>query len=215
LAEDLVLSTNADPDGTVDTNAVLVATHDRRSRRALADLVLDLGELGAAVLRHERRSTPDKIRNRVEELLTTRGAAAQRLAGAYTELLPIWFGPICSVLGYDVEPVDLPDAAEAPDHVAAYRLLHTERLDASIERHPTRILLLVEDLSGPLPDGLLTWLDGLCASDGLRDALISDGIRWASHRRTARLVPRVWDLTVASKEPAEFVEFLRAASEGL
>lgn len=215
LAQDLVLSANADPDGVFDTNAVLVATHDRRARRALADLVLDLGELGAAVLRHERRPTPNAIRNRVEELLATRGSAAQRLAGAYAELLPIWFVPICSVLGYDVEPVDLPEAAEAPGHAAPYRLLHTERLDASIERHPTRILLLVEDLRERVPDTLLAWLDGLCASEGLRDVLISDGIRWAGHRRTARLAPRVWDLTVASKEPEEFVEFLRAASEGL
>jgi hypothetical protein len=215
LAEDLVLSANADSAGAFDTNAVLVATHDRRTRRALADLVLDLGELGAAVLRHERRPTPNTIRHLVEELLATRGAVAQRLAGAYAELLPIWFEPICSVLGYDVEPIDLPEAAEAPDHVAAFRLLHTERLDAYIERHPTRILLLVEDLTGPLPAALVGWLDGLCASEGLRDALISDGIRWASHRRAARLAPRVWDLTVASKEPEEFVEFLRAASEGL
>ena len=215
LAEDFVLSTNADLHGTVDTNAVLAATHDRRTRRPLADLVLDLGELGAAVLRHERRLAPDTIRNRVEELVTTRGSAARRLAGAYAQLLPIWFEPICSVLGYDVEPVDLSEAAEAPDHVAPYRLLHTERIGASIERHPTRILLVVEDLIGPLSEALLTWLDRLCASERLLDALISDGIRWAGHRRTARLAPRVWDLTVALKEPEEFVEFLRAASEGV
>ena len=215
LAEDLVLSTNADLDGTVDTNAVLAATRNRRTRRALADMVLDFGELGAAVLRHERRPTPDTIRYRVEELVTTRGSAVQRLAGAYAELLPLWFGPICSVLGYDVEPVDFPETAEAPDHVAAFRLLHTERFGASIERHPTRILLVVEDLTGSPSEALLTWLDRLCASERLRDALISDGIRWAGHRRTTRLAPRVWDLTVASKEPEEFVEFLRAASEGL
>ena len=215
LAEDFVLSTNADLDGTVDTNAVLAATHDRRTRRPLADLVLDLGELGAAVLRHERRLAPDTIRNCVEELVTTRGSAARRLAGVYAQLLPIWFEPICSVLGYDVEPVDLPEAAEAPDHVAPYRLLHTERLGASIERHPTRILLVVEDLMEPPSEALLTWLDRLCANEELRDALISDGIRWAGHRRSARLVRRVWDLTVASKEPEEFVEFLGAASEGL
>ena len=215
LAEDFVLSTNADLEGTVDTNAVLAATRDRRMRRTVADMVLDFGELGATVLRHERRPTPDTIRYRVEELVTTRGSAVQRLAAAYAELLPLWFGPICSVLGYDVEPVDFPETAEAPEHVAAFRLLHTERFGASIERHPTRILLVVEDLTGPPSEALLTWLDRLCASERLLDALISDGIRWTAHRRTARLAPRVWDLTVAPKEPEEFVEFLRAVSEGV
>ncbi|MFH1865877.1 MAG: hypothetical protein ABIK85_08330, partial [Candidatus Eisenbacteria bacterium] len=215
LAEDFVLSSNAGRDGTVDSKAVLVATHDKRTRRAMADLVLDLGELGAAVLRHERRPTPDAIRFRVDELVTSRGSAALRLAGAYAELLPIWFEPLCSVLGYDMQPIEVAEASEPPDHVVAHRLLHTERLGAAIERHPARILLLVEDLTQPLSDALLTWLDELCASQGLRDVLVSDGLRWAGHRRTARLALRVWDLSVASKEPEEFVEFLRTASEGV
>lgn len=215
LAEDLVLSTNADPDGRIDTDAVLSATRDRRARRPIADLIVDLAELGAAILRHERRPTPDTIRNRVDELVAARGATAQRLAGSYVELLPIWFEPVCSVLGYDIATIEAKEEIEPPQHVAVYRLLHTERLGSAIERHPARVLLLVEDLSQPLPDALLSWLDDVCARERLRDVLVSDGLRWAAHRRTARLELRVWDLAVATKDPDEFVEFLRAASEGV
>lgn len=215
LAEDLVLSTNADPDGRIDTDRVLSATRDRRARRPIADLIVDLAELGAAILRHERRPTPDTIRNRVDELVTERGATAQRLAGSYAELLPIWFERVCSVLGYDIATIEARETSEPPQHVAVYRLLHTERIGAAIERHPARVLLLVEHLSQPLPDAVLSWLDDVCARERLRDVLVSDGLRWAAHRRTARLALRVWDLAVATKAPDEFVEFLRAASEGV
>ena len=215
LGEDLVLSTNAEPDGRIDTDKILSATRDRRARRPIADLIVDLAELGAVVLRHERRPTPDTLRNRIEELVTARGATTQRLAGSYVELLPIWFEPVCSIIGYDIAPIAVKEEIEPPQHVAAYRLLHTERLGTAIERRPARVLLLVEDLSRPLADALLSWLDNLCVREGLRDVLVSDGLRWAGHRRAARLAPRVWDLAVAANDPEEFVDFLRLASEGV
>ena len=215
LAEDLVLSTNADLDGTVDTNAVLAATRDRRTRRALADMVLEFGELGAAVLRHERRPTPDTIRNRIEELVTTRGSAAQRLAGVYAELLPIWFGQSarCWDTTWSRSTYPKPSRRRTTWRPFGFCTPSVSALRSSGTR--PAFCSVVEDLTEPPSDVLLTWLDRLCANEGLRDALISDGIRWAGHRRAARLVRRVWDLTVASKEPEEFVEFLRAASEGL
>ncbi len=215
LAEDLILTTHADCDGWVDAHAVLTASSERRTRRLLGDLVFDFAELGAAVLRHERRSTPDAVRNHIDELVASRGATAQRLAGAYAALLPIWFDPVCSALGYDLEPTAIEGAVEAPEHVAAYRLLRTERHGTTIGRHPVRILLLVEDLAQPLSDNLLAWADEVCAVERLRDVLISDGLQWAGHRRASRLAPRIWDLTTLSKDADDFVGFLHVAAEGV
>lgn len=215
LAEDFVSTMHADREGAVDAAGVLVATRERRARRSMGDLVLDFGELGAAVVQHERRPTPQAIQARIDELVTSRGQTAQRLAGAYAELLPIWFEPVCAAIGYDVEAAAITAGTEPPDHVAAHRLLHTERHGTAIERHAVRVLLLVEDLSKPLSDSLLAWIDDVCAQERLRDVLVSDGLRWAGHRRTSRLVPRICDLTAAAKDADECVAFLRVASEGV
>lgn len=217
LAEDTVSATHADANGDVDTHPILAATHERRVRRSVGDLMLDFGELGAAVLRHERRPTPATIRTRIDELVVGRGGTVKRLAsaGAYADLVPIWYDPVCSALGYDLDAAPINVEGEPPAHVAAHRLLHTERHGFAIERHPVRILLLVEDLSVSLSDSVLAWIDEVCACEQLRDVLVSDGLRWAGHRRTSRLAPRVWDLAAVAKDADECMAFLRVASEGV
>jgi len=215
LVEDSISSTHADRDGVVDSHTVLDSTRERRNRRSMGDLVFDFAELGAAIVRHERRATPAAIRNRIQELVVGRESTVQRLAGIYEELLPIWFEPVCSALGYDVEVIAVNGLAEAPEHVSAFRLLHTERHLSRIERRPVRVLLLAKDLSKALSDNLLRWIDDLCESENLREVLVSDGLRWAGHRRTSRLTPRIWDLTEVVTDADEFVAFLREASEGV
>jgi len=215
LAEDHVSTLHADSDGIVDASAVLAKTSERRVRRTMGDLVLDFAELGAAIMRHERRPTPAAVQARIEALAASRAATVQHLAGNYAALHPLWFEPVCSALGYDLEAAPIDGDAEAPTHVVAYRLLHTERRSATIDRHPVRVLLLVEDLSEPLSEALLAWIDELCAAERLRDVIISDGLRWAGHRRASRLALQVWDLATVTKYTDEFVRFLHATAEGV
>ena len=60
---------HADGDGRLDTADLLARTQERRARRSMGDLVLDFGELGAAIVRHERRQTPDAIHARIDALV--------------------------------------------------------------------------------------------------------------------------------------------------
>ena len=215
LAEDWLGHLHADQEGRIDTPAVLALSRERRTRHAMGDLLLDLGELGMAILQHERRPSPRTIQAQLQTLVTRRGEAVQRLAGAYLQLRPQWFAPVCSALGYELETTALGDAADASAHVVAHRLLHTERLSTGIHRQPVRLLLLVEDLSQPLGKPVFGWLDALCAGAGLRDILISDGLRWAGHRRGSRLALQVWDLGEVVKEYQAFLDFLHVAGEGV
>ena len=215
LAEDLLGDLHADQAGRVDAAAVLAMSRERRRRHTMGDLVLDLGELGAATLQHERRATPTAIQAELQTLVNQRGEMVQRLAGAYLQLRPLWFERICTALGYELEPTPVGDASTAPAHVVAYPLQHTERLGTSIHRQPVRLLLLVEDLSQPLTEPLLGWLDDICAAAGLRDVLVSDGLRWAAHRRNSRLALQVWDLGEVVREHQVLLDFLHVAAEGV
>ena len=62
---------------------------------------------------------------------------------------------------------------------------------------------------------ILAWIDGVCAKEGLRDVLLSDGLSWGTHRRASRLPPIIWDLRDAVADPERFVSFLHAAAEGI
>lgn len=215
LADDLVATLHVDRDGGCDPSPLLARTQERRVRRAMGDLVLDFGELGTAIVQHERRPTPETIRAQIAALIASRGATVQHLAGNYASLHPLWFAPVCAALGYDLESAPVSAETAAPGHAVAYRLLHTERQDSAIQRHPVRLLLLVEDLSHPLGDSLLAWIDRLCIVAGLRDVVISDGLRWTGHRRGSRLALDAWDLATVISDPDEFIKFLHASAEGV
>lgn len=215
LAEDLLATVNADSDGKVDGAELLSRSRERRHRSPMGDLIFDFAELGAAIVCHERRPTPEGVRGRVLELVESRGETVQRLAGTYSDLLRIWFEPLCSALGYDLDPTPIQARTDPAEHVVAHRLLHTERSASLIERHPVRVLLLVESLAETPSDGLLAWIDEVCADERLRDVVVSDGLRWAGHRRGSRLALQVWDLEVVVHDAADFQPFLHAVAEGV
>jgi hypothetical protein len=111
----------------------------------------------------------------------------------------------------------MPDGlvAEAPEHATVLRLFYVERQGARIERQAVRLLVLVERLTASLSPQMLAWIDEACAKERIRDALLSDGFRWATHRRTSRLALRLWDLKAVTGDPDGFVSFLHVASEGV
>jgi len=213
--EETLLRRSMDERGAFDGSGLLAAARERFTRRPTGDVVFDFAELGRIALPHDRHPQPESVRARVSELLAARGATVERLAGAYSNLLPIWFEPVCAALGFDVER--MPDGllAEAPEHATVLRLFSVERQGARIERKAVRLLVLVERLTTSLSTQMLAWIDEACAKEQIRDALLSDGIRWATHRRTSRLALRLWELKAIASDADEFVSFLRVASEGV
>jgi hypothetical protein len=215
LVEETLQHRATDDDGTLDSSGLLAGARERFIRRPIGDVVFDFRELGRVALLHDRHREPDAVRGRVSELLATRGTTVERLAGAYSDLLSIWFEPVCAALGFDVRPMPDGRVAEAPEHATVLRLFHVERRGARIESQLVRLLVLVEHLNPALSPQMLTWIDETCAQEGLRDTLLSDGFRWATHRRASRLALRLWDLKAITSEPENFVSFLHVASEGV
>lgn len=212
-SEALLTTLHAGMDGILEGRAVLSACYERVRRRLLGDLVLDAAELGRLILPHERQRDGETIRTAVRELVSARGEIVRRGAGDYELLLARWFEPVCELLGYELEPMDL-DAANVPGHFRVCRLYRVERFGARIERSVQRLLVLARTLSDFSAD-VRGWIDQLCSTSHIREALLSDGIQWALHRRTSRLplVPR--DVEEASADEEMFVEFLRDAAEGV
>ncbi|MBI2571456.1 MAG: DEAD/DEAH box helicase [Candidatus Schekmanbacteria bacterium] len=216
VADELLVRRSVDAGGRLDDlESVADRIRERLRRRPIGDVMIDFGELGRIVLRHERRQDPDTLRKRLAELVASRGRAVSNQPGAWASLLRIWFEPVLAILGFDVAPIaegELPGpAAEA----AVFRLLHVERRGSRIEGGVVRILILLGDLAPALPPPLAAWIDEACAQSGVREAVLTDGWRWATRRRASRLDLRIWDLALAVKDEETFREFLREASEGV
>lgn len=215
LLDAVLLRRSADDDGCMSGGEIAAAARERVNRRPIGDVTFDFAELGRVALLHERHPEPAAIRSRLTELLSSRAATVERLAGAYADLLPIWFEPVCASLGFDVEPMPDGHVSEPPEHAAVYRLFHVERQGVRIEKQAVRLLVLVEHLSATPSAELLAWVDVACAADRLREALLSDGFRWAAHRRASRLALLLWDLNRVTNDDEHFISFLHGASEGV
>ena len=215
LVEETLLRRSVDEQGFLDGGGLLPVARERFSRRPIGDVVFDFSELGRIALLHDRHPQPESVRARVGELIGSRGATVERLAGAYQDLLPIWFEPVCAALGFDVERMPDGTVTEPPEHATVLRLFHVERQGARIERQAVRLLVLVERLTETLSPQMLAWIDEACTRERLRDTLLSDGLRWATHRRASKLALHVWDLKAVAGAPHDFVSFLHVASEGV
>jgi hypothetical protein len=153
------------------------------------------------------------IRSALKELLATRSETVQRLAGEYEVLLTRWFEPICTQLGYELEPV-CSEVESAPGHFRVCKLFRVERRAQAIERRARRLLVLAQDVQ-QISDEVRTWLDDLCAAFDLHEVLVTDGLRWALHRWDSRVPLKVRNVELAVADDGEFMAFLRDAAEGV
>lgn len=214
VANDYLATLELDPSGQLDIHRLFSLTRERRERRLLGDLVLDLAELGALVLEHERHASAPDVAERLSELVRMKGDVVRRRNGAYAQLLPMWFEPVGQALGYEVDPItELPEPP--PLHAAAARLLVTERRAAGIGRRQKRVLVMLEQLESALEEALLDWIDALCLHLEVDSALLSTGLAWAEHRRRSRLPLKVWDLETVLGQEERLIAFLRDVAEGV
>lgn len=202
---------NADAAGLVDLSAVLPVLGERIRRQPLGDLILDLGELGATEVPHRRSADPQALRKRLGQHVHSRGSMLTGTPGAWLTLLPRWFVPIVELLGYTLDAAvsdTLPDALD----LAAWRLLAAERTGTQITRGVSRALILTTDLDLALRDHA-TAIDRVCTALGVREALLSDGLRWTSRRRR-NYAGTVWDIADAVDDAAKFERLLGDLAEG-
>ncbi|MEZ4436262.1 MAG: hypothetical protein R3F65_28015 [bacterium] len=213
LAEVPLATVHGGDDGVVDLSRVAPLIAERARGARVADLVVDLAELGRRVVAHDARPGVDEVGAALVDLWTKRAALLRGRSGEWARLVPSWFAPVVAHLGYVMEPID--EASMPSDEMpwVAWRLLFDDREDGRIRRGVSRVLVLATDLDA-VADDHLDAIDRVCKGCGVRDAIFSDGIRWKTHRVGGRLRRRVWDLA-AQVEAHDFEQMLIDLAEGL
>jgi hypothetical protein len=201
-------------DGTVPVDGVTAIIEARASRTRIADLVVDFGELGSRVLQHDGRASLKQVREQLTNLWRSRSGLVQSRKGAWLQLRKPWFEPVTELLGYGLEEAALLADVEVPHDLTAWALTVDERMMGSIMRSPSRVLVLTTDLDAVLRDHR-TWIDGACSAATVRDAIITDGARWTTHRKGSHeLKQEVWSLELAIGS-GRIDELLGDLAEGL
>ncbi|MCB9797535.1 MAG: S24 family peptidase [Alphaproteobacteria bacterium] len=204
---------HADSDSTVDMSKLLPIVEERARRARVGDLVIDLDELGRLVVQHDGRPSVESVRDGLASLWTEREGLVRGRRGAWLVLVPHWFKPVCELFGYTLEELVAMASAGADDGLAAWRLIVDEREPGGIRRSAARVLVLTEDLDATLAAGLEAVAHACSAAD-VREAIVTDGIRWTTHRKNNRMRQPEWDLGEALSS-GEVEEMLAALAEGL
>lgn len=197
LHEDPLAVRYAGDDGTVPQESIGSLIEGRVRRTPIADLVVDFGELGRRSIAHDGRASVEQVREALTALWQQRSGLVQSRAGAWMTLMPVWFEPITALFGYGIEPLvdgsSPTTEADAPYGLAAWRLTVDERIMGSITRSPSRVLVLATDLDAVLSTAQ-DWINRACTAGQVRDAVVTDGVRWTTHRRGHGLKRRVWHI---------------------
>lgn len=181
-------------DRTVSFEGVRPLLEARAARSPVADLVVDFRELGRRLILHDGRASLKQVREQLNALWQQRSDLVRARAGAWLQLIPTWFEPVTTRLGYGIEALALPTDVDAPHDLAAWLLTVDERMMGSITRSPSRVLVLTTDIDSVLRD-LRAWIDSACSAAKVRDAIVTDGTRWTTHRKGDRhLKRREWNL---------------------
>lgn len=183
--EEKIATVYGNGDRTVSFEDVHPVLEARAARASVADLVVDFRELGRRLIPLNGRASLEEVRAHVLALWQQRFERVQSLKGMWLQLIPIWFEPTMTRLGYGIDSVAMPHGAEAPHDLAAWLLTVDERTNGSITRSPSRVLVLTTDVDSVLRDQR-EWIDNACTAARVRDAIVSDGTCWATHRKGDR-----------------------------
>jgi hypothetical protein len=196
--QETIATVYGNDDRTVPFEDVHSLLKARAERASVADLVVDFRELGRRLVPLEGRAPLEIVRAQLIALWQQRSERVQTLKGMWLQLMPMWFEPTTMRLGYGVDSLCIPDGPDAPYDLAAWLLTIDERANGSITRSPSRLLVLTTDIDSVLSD-LRDWIDNVCTIARVRDAIVTDGTRWATHRKGDRqLRRREWSFDRAS-----------------
>lgn len=202
-------------DGVLDALPLLEPIEERRRRDRLGDWELDLGELGAITLQHQRTVTPESIRAEVGAIVERHRSLVEASDGAFSDLLRLFVGPICSHLGYEHADEASP-LVEGPFPSVTRHLTRCERGLLGIEPpKPIRLLVLAETIDDCRTDRARTWIDARCKTAGVREAIVTTGRAWTTHRVGSAIARRVHDVFEALSTEDTWRSFLQDLAEGV
>lgn len=192
--EESLATLYANDDRTISVEGISSVIEARAARARIADLVVDFGELGRRSIPHDGHASVKQVREQLTALWQQRSGLVQSRMGAWLQLMPAWFTPVTALLGYGIQALQMPTDAEAPHDLAAWLLTVDERTLNSITRSPSRVLVLTTDIDAALRD-CRAWIDSACTVARVRDAIVTDGMRWTAHRKGShQLKQQVWNI---------------------
>ena len=199
--------------GVLDTFQLFELVRDRYQRSTLGDLVLKFSELGTVVIQHKQLATRGHLHQSLSQLVESKAEIVGKRAGAFTQLIPIWFDPVLRRLGYELDSFTEVKEDAPPVHAGSLGLLVSERgPNGEITQSCRRVLVMLEVVNSELGDDLLDWIDGMCFRYGVDSALLSNGLLFAEYRRRNRLPLEIWDIQSVLSNDEEFMGFLRVVA---
>ena len=183
--EETIATVYGSDDRTVSFEDVHPLLEARAARASVADLVVNFRELGRRLIPLNGRASLEEVRAQVLALWQQRSERVQSLKGMWLQLMPMWFEPTTTRLGYGVDSMAMPGGTEAQHDLAAWLLTVDERTNGSITRSPSRVLVLTTDVDSVMRDQR-EWIDNACTAAKVRDAIVTDGTCWATHRKGDR-----------------------------
>lgn len=193
LADRVLATAHADAAGKVDISGAAPGLAERARRARVADVWVDLGELGHATVQHARRPAAADLEVELRRLWSERDGLVRTRAGQWLTLVPAWFAPVTELLGYGMIPLLVAERQEERGDLTFWRLYTDERGVTGVNREAVRLLALTSEVARVSLDQV----DQACRDAGVWDAIITDGVIWVAHRRGSRLGARVWDLGAA------------------
>jgi hypothetical protein len=213
-SEDVLATLYGEDDGTLPVDAVAPTIEARASRTRVADLTADFAELGYRTVLHDGRASLSHVRERLAALWQQRSGLIHARKGAWMQLRSLWFEPMSELLGYALGPSPVLADDAAPHDLAAWGLTVDERVDGDISRSASRVLVLTTSIEAVLHDHR-AWIDRACLVAKVRDAIVTDGTSWTTHRKgSQQLKQQVWSLDTVI-ERGQLDEMLGDLAEGL
>ncbi len=178
----------ADRLGEVPISELLALTRTERETERVADLWLDLGDIGRVLLRHERAPDVARVRDDLSRLYVERHDAI-RHENNLGLVFHVWIEPICRALGYRTGPAA--PLSDGLDGVLVFVLETIVRQDGQIIVEKPVVLVfgargldVATDARGSARDAAAR----LAQREGVHRAIVTNGFSWALWERGRTLV---------------------------
>jgi hypothetical protein len=211
--EETIANVHGNDDRTVPTEDIQAALEARAARTQVADVIVDLRELGRRTISLSGRPSLREVHAQLLALWEQRSETVRARKGMWLQLMPVWFEPAATRLGYGIDALAMSSEADLPHDLAVWLLTIDERTPGGITRSASRVLVLTTDIDSVLRDQR-GWIDDACTCARVRDAIVTDGTRWARHRKGDRLLRRQeWSMAVTTD--GELDAMLNEVMEGM
>lgn len=183
--------------GNVDVESLAERSRESRQRNRIGNLILDFSELGHFELRHTRRDDPNELLTDLAAATTSKASNVEAMSGQFQLLRSMWIDSLLERLGYQVSDVEEQLLEFSPPGVSAVLLYERSRSGSEITKRLFAPLILTStstDWDSFDAGSVRAYADLLCERVGVREAFVTDGLRWTRHRQGKRVHARVWDL---------------------